>query len=54
MATKVMKCKCEHEYQDAKYGKGNRVFNKMKKDGGWKCTVCNAETVNKSEEGKKK
>ncbi len=42
----IYKCTCKHEYQDEKYGKGNRVFNfavKAKEIGGsegWRCTVC--------------
>lgn len=32
------------KYQDSKYGKGNRVFNKTQK--GFKCTVC-GNTVSK-------
>jgi hypothetical protein len=36
--TKVIRCYCESEFQDEKYGKGLRVFNK--KDKGWRCTVC--------------
>lgn len=44
-ATKVMPCKCVHEFQDKTYGKGMRLFNlsevaKVKKA---KCTVCGNE-----------
>lgn len=42
--TKEIKCSCQSEYQDAKYGPGVRVFNKMKgtekMSGGYRCTVC--------------
>lgn len=42
--TKIMTCSCEHEYQDKKYGKYKRVFNKKAKPGTggimWHCTVC--------------
>jgi len=40
----ISNCKCKSEYQDKKYGKGNRVFNrgkqreKLKNEG--RCTVC--------------
>jgi len=40
--TAIKKCSCLHEYQDLRYGPGNRVFNA----GGapeslkWRCTVC--------------
>jgi len=33
-----MQCVCEHEYQDKKHGKGNRVMNPRKD--GYACTVC--------------
>ena len=41
----IKSCTCKHEYQDKKYGKGKRVFNKMDKQIGpgnhyYKCTVC--------------
>ena len=39
----ISSCKCSHVYQDEKYGKGKRVFNKnlrekTKNEG--VCTVC--------------
>jgi hypothetical protein len=46
MKTKIMGCRCEHEYQDKRYGKGMRVFNfatnaqELKGAEGWRCTVC--------------
>lgn len=42
---KVIKCTCKHEYQDEKYGKGNRVANSMKSTSATKfrCTVCGKE-----------
>jgi len=39
--TKIMVCSCEHKYQDEKYGKAKRVFNKTVK--GYRCTVCKDE-----------
>lgn len=44
--TKVKDCACEHEYQDAKYGRGKRVHNPCKSKSGGKglrCTVCNRQ-----------
>lgn len=38
----IKRCVCEHEYQDKKYGKKNRVCNKTAKDK-WRCTVCGKE-----------
>jgi hypothetical protein len=39
--TKIKKCECKHDYQDKKYGKGNRVMNSTVD--GWRCTVCGKE-----------
>lgn len=44
----IKKCTCKHEYQDAKYGKGQRVHNSMHKgkstgDSKQRCTVCGSE-----------
>lgn len=36
---KISSCTCKHEYQDKKYGNGNRVFN-PRKGGEYTCTVC--------------
>lgn len=42
--TCVLPCNCEHAYQDAKYGKNKRVYNRaLTKSGSgssWRCTVC--------------
>ena len=45
METKILKCKCAHDYQDEEYGLGNRVHNYAPKGTvtgkpGWRCTVC--------------
>ena len=42
MSTAVLICKCEHKYQDEKYGKYKRVHNKAVSTSGdaWTCTVC--------------
>ena len=39
----IKRCTCTHEYQDARYGKGMRVHNKVEKNGKWRCTVCRNE-----------
>jgi hypothetical protein len=38
----IKKCKCNHDYQDKRYGKKMRVHNK-KADGGFVCTICRDE-----------
>ena len=41
--TKIMRCTCEHEFQDQTYGKQMRVFNERIAGGkvnGYRCTVC--------------
>ena len=47
MSTKIMKCSCEHEYQDKTYGKHQRVFNPTTKKSGdkiiYRCTICSRE-----------
>jgi len=35
----IFYCSCEHKDQDKRYGKGRRVHN-PKKNGEWRCTVC--------------
>ena len=44
MPTKIMICNCNHIYQDNRYGKFMRVFNRCKKmkenTSLWRCTVC--------------
>lgn len=48
MEGKVMKCTCQHEGQDAMYGKGMRYWNpcgKGKDQGSsYRCTVCGIST----------
>lgn len=43
---KILKCTCNHPFQDETYGKSNRVFNhadgKGSKKGRYRCTVCKA------------
>jgi hypothetical protein len=50
--TIVKNCKCEHAYQDEKYGRGKRLHNALP-NGGARCTVCGL-TTDKGSEGKKK
>jgi len=42
--SKILRCFCEHEYQDKKYGKKNRVHNWgpmcSNRNPGYRCTVC--------------
>ena len=45
---KILKCTCRNEFQDARYGKGQRVHNPMRKSGkllGYRCTVCGKEKL---------
>ena len=45
----IKKCTCAHEYQDQRYGTGNRVMNECGEEGReWRCTVCNT-TCSKAE-----
>jgi hypothetical protein len=37
--TKVLRCSCQHDYQDETYGVGLRVHN-LKMNGQYACTVC--------------
>lgn len=37
--TRILKCTCEHEFQDKAYGKGMRVHN-VTEEGDAACTVC--------------
>ena len=43
----IAKCDCANEYQDKRYGKGRRVHNPCKLQGGGegkRCAVCLKET----------
>lgn len=41
---KILKCNCEHEYQDKKYGKGMGACNSQKTvPVKYRCTVCGRE-----------
>lgn len=43
----IRPCTCKSEFQDARYGSANRVFNRMnpsgKKQVNWRCTSCGRE-----------
>lgn len=39
--SKILKCTCKHEFQDATYGKEMRVHNLNKDAVKGKCSVCN-------------
>jgi len=41
---RILKCTCEHEFQDKVYGKGMRVHN-INKKGEAACTVCTPRLV---------
>ena len=41
MATKTMKCTCEHYYQDAGCGPGQRI-HVLQADGSFRCSICGA------------
>lgn len=45
MQTKILVCKCEHEYQDKIYGKFHRIHIKSEKNKSYRCTVCNKEKL---------
>ena len=42
--TLLLRCKCQNDFQDKKYGKGIRVHNECggskKSRPDWRCTVC--------------
>lgn len=39
MPARVLACKCEHEFQDGRYGKGQRLHNPCQGPK-FRCTVC--------------
>lgn len=40
MPVAIKSCTCNHEFQDARYGKGMRVFNYQPGKGKVRCSVC--------------
>ncbi len=41
--TTIVKCTCEHSFQDSEYGAKNRVANANEKGDKATCTVCKKE-----------
>ena len=41
--TSIVKCTCDHEFQDKEYGLKNRVVNSNEKGDKGTCTVCKKE-----------
>jgi hypothetical protein len=54
MASKIMRCFCESEFQDGEYGHGNRLFSLTKKDNTWRCSICGKELTSGATEKEKK
>jgi len=47
---KILKCECEHSWQDKEYGPKKRVHNPMQREGtliGYRCTVCRDEKTDR-------
>ena len=47
----IIKCNCEHKFQDKEYGKGKRLAtptSKSKTEIIWRCTVCGKEGGSKA------
>ena len=39
--TRVLRCACQHAFQDERYGQNMRVHNARRKPRpGWRCTIC--------------
>lgn len=46
LTCKIIRCTCQHSFQDTKYGSSMRVHNLAKQLGSspkWRCTVCGNE-----------
>jgi hypothetical protein len=43
MASKILKCFCESEFQDKEYGHFMRLHTLTNKDNTWRCTICRKE-----------
>jgi hypothetical protein len=45
----IHSCTCKHDFQDEKYGKNQRVFNRMKgntiTEFKYRCTICLKEII---------
>ena len=44
---KIIKCSCEHQFQDSKYGNSMRVHNAKQKADLYICTVCGTQRYQK-------
>lgn len=44
--TKVLKCKCESQFQDVQYGKGMRLHNITEDKKKASCTICEGSAKN--------
>ena len=53
MATKNMRCTCEHFYQDAMCGPNQRIHVSPDDGETWRCTICGAEKDAKGKPMKK-
>ena len=54
MATKILSCFCDSEFQDKEYGKYSRLCLLTAKDNTYRCTICGKEqTSGKMEKVKK-
>ena len=51
----ILHCNCRSLFQDKLYGEGNRVFNKIVKEGSWfgRCTICKTEKGSGDSDDKK-
>jgi len=53
MATKIIRCFCESEFQDKEYGNFMRLHILTNKDGVWRCSTCGKEQSSGTKETKK-
>lgn len=54
--SEVLKCICDHKFQDEKYGRGMRIMNptgKSDKGDKYRCTVCGEERTGQRTPDKK-
>jgi len=47
-STRVLRCKCKHEFQDERYGRGLRLHNAKVDGKKYVCTVCRNERTKDS------
>jgi hypothetical protein len=46
MESPIIKCTCQHEFQDKHLGQGRRYANPCKKGASLRCSVCSKEYPN--------